>query len=68
MQTRDAVESLYHCREFSKPLQCLYQVMQTQEKGSLLLLQNNFLQKLQRWQRLKKIILLIKTYLPTTLI
>ena len=31
MQTRDEVESLYNCSEFSQPLECLYQAMQTQE-------------------------------------
>ena len=34
MQTRDEVEGLHNCREFSQPLECLYQVMQTQEKKS----------------------------------
>ena len=38
MQTRDEVEGLHNCREFSRPLECLYQVMQTQEKSFLLLL------------------------------
>ena len=38
MQTRDEVEGLHNCREFSQPLECLYQDMQTQEKSSLLLL------------------------------
>ena len=32
MQTRDEVEGLHNCREFSQRLQCLYQAMQTQEK------------------------------------
>ena len=32
MQTRDEVESLHNCGEFSEPLECLYQAMQTQEK------------------------------------
>ena len=38
MQTRDEVEGLHNCREFSQPLECLYQDMQTQEKKFLLLL------------------------------
>ena len=32
MQTRDELEGLHNCREFSKCLECLYQAMQTQEK------------------------------------
>ena len=32
MQTRDEVEGLHNRREFSQPLECLYQDMQTQEK------------------------------------
>ena len=32
MQTRDEVEGLHNCREFSQPLECSYQAMQTQEK------------------------------------
>ena len=32
MQTRDEVEGLQNGREFSQPLECLYQDMQTQEK------------------------------------
>ena len=38
MQTRDEVEGLHNCREFSQPLKCLYQAMQTPEKRFLLLL------------------------------
>ena len=45
MQTRDAVEGLHNCREFSQPLEWLYQVMKTQEKSFLLLLLNNFPEK-----------------------
>ena len=37
-QTRDEVEGLHNCREFSQPLSCLYQDMQKQEKSFLLLL------------------------------
>ena len=33
MQTRDEVEGLHNCREFSQALECLYQDMQTQEKS-----------------------------------
>ena len=32
MQTRDEVKSLHNYPEFSQPLECLYQAMQTQEK------------------------------------
>ena len=42
MQTRDEVEGLHNCGEFSQPLECLYQALQTQEKSFLLLLWNNF--------------------------
>ena len=38
MQTRDEVEGLHKCREFSQHLECLYQAMQTQEISFLLLL------------------------------
>ena len=38
MQTRDEVEGLHNRREFSQPLECLYQAMQTQEQSFLLLL------------------------------
>ena len=40
MQTRDEVQGLHNCREFSQPLECLYEAMQTQEKSFLLLLLN----------------------------
>ena len=45
MQTRDEVEGLYNRQEFSQPLKCLYQAMQTQDKSFLLLLQNNIPKK-----------------------
>ena len=32
MQTLDVVSGLHNCREFSQPLECLYQATQTQEK------------------------------------
>ena len=32
MQTRDWVEGLHNCHEFSQPLEYFYQAMQTQEK------------------------------------
>ena len=32
MQTRDEVEGLHDCREFSQRLECLYQAIQTREK------------------------------------
>ena len=32
MQTRDEVEGLPNCLEFSQPLECLYHAMQIQEK------------------------------------
>ena len=35
MQTLDFVSGLHNCREFSQPLSCLYQAMQTQEKSFL---------------------------------
>ena len=38
MQTLDVVSGLHNCHEFSQPLECLYQAMQTQEKRFLLLL------------------------------
>ena len=38
MQTLDFVSGLHNCQEFSQPLECLYQAMQTQEKSFLLLL------------------------------
>ena len=34
MQTLDVVSGLHNCQEFSQPLECLYQAMQTQEKKS----------------------------------
>ena len=45
MQTRDEVEGLYNHWEFSQPLECLYQAMQTQKKSILLFLQNNIPKK-----------------------
>ena len=42
IQTLDFVSGLHNCLEFSQPLSCLYQDMQTQEKSFLLLIQNNF--------------------------
>ena len=48
MQTRDEVEGLHNCQEFSQPLECLYQAMQTQEKSFLLLLWNNFPEKKEK--------------------
>ena len=44
-KTRDEVKRLHNCQEFSQPLECLYQAMQTQEKSFLLLLQNYFSEK-----------------------
>ena len=38
MQTQDEVEGLHNYREFSQPVECLYQAMQTQEKSFPLLL------------------------------
>ena len=37
-QTRDEVEGLHNCQEFSQPLECLCQAMQTPKKSFLLLL------------------------------
>ena len=45
MQTRDEVEGLHNCREFSQRLECLYQAMQTQEKSFLLFLEKNIPEK-----------------------
>ena len=45
MLSRDKVEGLHNYHEFSQPLECLYQDMQTQEKRFLLLLENNFPEK-----------------------
>ena len=42
MQTREEVEGLHNCREFSQPLECLHQAMQTQEKSFLLLLLTSY--------------------------
>ena len=38
MQTQDEVQGLNNCGEFSQPLKCLYQAMQTQEKTFLLVI------------------------------
>ena len=35
MQTRDQVEGLHNCQEFSQPLSCLYQAMQTRKPFSI---------------------------------
>ena len=35
MQTRDEVEGLHNCLEFSQPLSCLYQAMQTRKTFSI---------------------------------
>ena len=67
MQTRDEVEGLHNWQEFSQPLECLYQAMQTQDK-SLLLLYKITYSKNYNAGKGEKLILLIKTYLPTTLI
>ena len=48
MQTVDFVSGLHNCQEFSHPLECLYQAMQTQEKRFLLLSQNNFPEKKEK--------------------
>ena len=37
MQTRDEVEDLHNCREFTQPLSCLYQAMQTRKTFSITL-------------------------------
>ena len=34
IQTLDVVSGLHNCQEFSQPLECLHQTMQTQEKKS----------------------------------
>ena len=48
MQTRDEVEGLHNCLEFSQRLECLYQAMQTQGKSFLLLLYIDFPEKRRR--------------------
>ena len=35
MQTRDEVEGLHNCLEFSQPLSCLYLAMQTRKTFSI---------------------------------
>ena len=35
MQTRDKVEGLHNCLEFSQPLSCLYQATQTRKTFSI---------------------------------
>ena len=45
MQTWDDVEGLHNCLEFSQPLECLYQAIQTQEKSFLSLKYCFFLEK-----------------------
>ena len=42
MQTRDEVEGLHNCREFSQPLECIYQAMQTPEKSFFVLQKDAF--------------------------
>ena len=46
MQTPGFVSGLHNCREFSQPLECLDQAMQTQEKSFLLLLEHWLKEKL----------------------
>ena len=48
MQARDKVEGLHNCEEFSQRLECLYEVMQTRGKSFLLLLSNNFPEKIRK--------------------
>ena len=45
MQTWDDVEGLHNSLEFSQPLECLYQAIQTQEESFLLLEYRFFLEK-----------------------
>ena len=45
MLTRDEVEGLHNCCEFSQPLECLHQAMQIPEKSFLFLLLVNFPEK-----------------------
>ena len=56
MQTWDDVEGLYNCLQFSQPLECLYQAIQTQEK-SFLLLKYCFFRKILLLCRLQAIYL-----------
>ena len=62
MQTRDEVEGLRNCREFSQPLECLYQAMQTQEKKFYITCIKYF-SKLIR--QMKRILLIQKDFLNT---
>ena len=67
MQTRGEVEGLHNCREFSQPLECLYQAMQTQEKVFYCFYKITSSKNYNAGKD-EKFILLIKTHLPTTLI
>ena len=53
MQTRDEVEGLHNCLEFSQPLSCLYQAMQTRKTFSIALLINTTLLKTLSNKRLQ---------------
>ena len=59
MQTRDEVKGLHNCPEFSQPLACLYQAMQTPEKVFYCFYKNLITSlrknaKLLLWHRLKE--------------
>ena len=56
MQTREEVEGLDNCLEFSQPVERLYQAMQTQGK-SVLLLKYCFFRKILLLSRLQAIYL-----------
>ena len=66
MQTRDEVEGLHNCREFSQPLECLYQAMQTQENVFYCFYKITSSKNYNAGKD-EKFILLVKTYFPTRL-
>ena len=49
MQTRDGGEGLHNCREFSQPLSCLYQAMQTRKTFSITYLSHFVIKKLSHF-------------------
>ena len=55
MQSLDFGSGLHNCQEFSQPLECLYQAMQTQEKV-FQLLKYCFFRKILLLCRLKAIL------------
>ena len=66
MRTRDEVEGLHNCREFSQPLPCLYEAMQSEEKSFLLLSSNISQNLLDKWREMLFINFLIQKYFLNT--